>query len=57
MRTGHCMDQVLVLKCIIMSNVITDLMIIVLPVRTVWGLQMRKTEKLAILSCFALGFA
>lgn len=56
-RVGHCRDQVLVLKCIIMTNVLTDLMIILLPVSTVWGLQMRKTEKFAILSCFALGLA
>lgn len=45
------------LKCIIMTNVLTDIMIIVLPISTVWGLQMRKTEKFAILSCFALGIA
>lgn len=56
-RIGHCMDQVLVLKCIIMTNVITDLMIILLPVSTVWKLQMRRTEKFAILSCFLIGFA
>lgn len=56
-RIGHCMDQILVLKCIIMTNVLTDIMIIILPISTVWALQMRKTEKFAILSCFALGIA
>ncbi|KAK4247432.1 integral membrane [Corynascus novoguineensis] len=56
-RIGHCMDQILVLKCIIMTNVVTDLMIIILPIRTVWNLQMRKTEKFAVLSCFAIGLA
>lgn len=56
-RIGHCKDQILVLKCIIMTNVLTDIMIIVLPISTVWALQMRKTEKFAILSCFALGIA
>ncbi|KAK1523006.1 hypothetical protein CABS01_16471 [Colletotrichum abscissum] len=56
-RIGHCMDQILVLKCIIMTNVITDLFIVILPIWTVWQLQMRKTEKLAVIACFALGLA
>ncbi|KAL2151656.1 hypothetical protein VTH82DRAFT_6754 [Thermothelomyces myriococcoides] len=56
-RIGHCMDQILVLKCIIMTNIVTDLMIIALPIPTVWNLQMRKTEKFAVLSCFAIGLA
>ncbi|KAL2163793.1 hypothetical protein VTH06DRAFT_5852 [Thermothelomyces fergusii] len=56
-RVGRCMDQILVLKCIIMTNVVTDLMIIILPIPTVWELQMRKTEKFAVLSCFAIGLA
>lgn len=51
------MDQILVLKCIIMTNVITDLFIVILPIWTVWQLQMRKTEKLAVIACFALGLA
>ncbi|KAK4189410.1 hypothetical protein QBC35DRAFT_514007 [Podospora australis] len=57
MRTGRCLDQILVLKCIIMTNILTDLMIVVLPVRTVWKLQMRITEKVAVLGCFAIGLA
>lgn len=56
-RVGSCMDQILVLKCIIMTNVITDLLIFVLPIYTVWNLQMRRTEKLAVISCFVLGLA
>ncbi|KAF9878086.1 hypothetical protein CkaCkLH20_04662 [Colletotrichum karsti] len=57
MRIGHCMDQILVLKCIIMTNVVTDLFIVILPIWTVWQLQMRKTEKFAVIACFALGLA
>ncbi|KAL0931545.1 uncharacterized protein CTRU02_214280 [Colletotrichum truncatum] len=57
MRIGHCMDQILVLKCIIMTNVVTDLFIVILPIWTVWQLQMRKTEKVAVIACFALGLA
>ncbi|KAJ4354766.1 hypothetical protein N0V95_003539 [Ascochyta clinopodiicola] len=56
-RVGHCMDQILLLKCLIMSNMFTDLLIVILPIRSVWQLQMRKTEKFAVLACFGLGGA
>lgn len=56
-RVGHCMDQILLLKCLILTNMATDLMIVILPVRSVWQLQMRKTEKLAVIACFGLGLA
>jgi hypothetical protein len=56
-RTGHCMDQILLLKALILTNMATDLMIVVLPIRCVWQLQMRKTEKFAVLACFGLGLA
>lgn len=56
-RVGHCMDQILLLKCLIMTNLVTDLIIVVLPIRSVWALQMRKTEKFAVLACFGLGGA
>ncbi|KAA8621436.1 hypothetical protein PtrV1_05937 [Pyrenophora tritici-repentis] len=36
---------------------VTDLMIVVLPIHSVWQLQMRKTEKFAVLACFGLGLA
>ncbi|KXH67555.1 hypothetical protein CSAL01_04323 [Colletotrichum salicis] len=38
-----------------MTNVVTDLLIVILPIWTVWKLQMRKTEKLAVIACFVLG--
>jgi hypothetical protein len=56
-RIGRCMDQILVLKCVIMTNVLTDLMIVALPMWTVWQLQMRMTEKIAVAGCFAIGLA
>ena len=56
-RVGHCMDQIVVSKGLVMTNVVTDLFIVILPISTVWNLQMRRTEKLAIISCFALGLA
>lgn len=56
-RVGHCMDQILLLKALILTNMITDLFIVVLPIKSVWQLQMRKTEKFAVLACFGLGGA
>lgn len=56
-RIGHCMDQITILKSLIVTNVITDLFIVVLPVRTIWQLQMRKTEKIVVTLCFAMGLA
>ena len=42
---------------LILTNLITDLIIVVLPIKSVWQLQMRKTEKFAVLACFSLGGA
>jgi hypothetical protein len=56
-RIGKCMDQILVLKVLIMTNLFTDMAIVILPIHSVWHLQMRKTEKFAILACFGLGSA
>lgn len=56
-RIGHCMDQILLLKSIIMTNLVTDFIIVVIPMRCVWKLQMRKMEKFTVAACFGLGFA
>lgn len=56
-RLGHCIDQITVLKSLIATNIATDVFIFILPIRSVWKLQMRKTEKIAVISCFALGAA
>ncbi|KAF2712347.1 hypothetical protein K504DRAFT_531460 [Pleomassaria siparia CBS 279.74] len=56
-RIGHCMDQILLLKLIIMTNLVTDLVIVIIPMRCVWKLQMGKMEKFAVISCFGLGLA
>ena len=50
-------DQITVLKSLIATNIVTDVFIFILPIRSVWKLQMRKTEKIAVISCFALGAA
>jgi len=56
-RIGHCLDQIAVLKALIATNIVTDVFIFILPIRSVWKLQMRVTEKIAVISCFALGAA
>jgi hypothetical protein len=56
-RVGKCMDQMLLLKVLILTNLVTDLVLVVLPIRCVWQLQMRKTEKFAVLACFGMGMA
>jgi len=56
-RIGHCLDQISTLKALIMTNVLTDVLIVVLPMWTVWRLQMRLAEKIAVLGCFAIGLA
>jgi len=56
-RIGHCMDQITTLKALIMTNVLTDLLIVALPMWTVWKLQMRLAEKIAVIGCFAIGLA
>lgn len=34
-RVGHCLDQMLLLKFLILTNMVTDLMIVALPIRAV----------------------
>ncbi|KAH7075713.1 hypothetical protein BKA63DRAFT_565767 [Paraphoma chrysanthemicola] len=52
---GKCGDQIKLFQSIITTNIITDVMIMVLPIYTVWHLKMRKTEKVAVIACFLIG--
>lgn len=54
---GTCLDQMAVLKSLILTNIATDMVIIGLPLQAVWRLNMRSAEKLAMTLCFGLGFA
>ncbi|ETS81523.1 hypothetical protein PFICI_06525 [Pestalotiopsis fici W106-1] len=56
-RIGHCMDQITIVIWLCATNITTDLVIMGMPMYTIWHLRMRKTEKLAMASCFALGLA
>lgn len=52
-----CKNQNAMYQSLVITNVVTDFLIICLPMYTVWHLQIRKVEKLALTACFALGSA
>ncbi|KAK8058155.1 hypothetical protein PG994_008603 [Apiospora phragmitis] len=52
---GTCYNAVEMYKALCITNIVTDLVIMALPVRVIWALQMRKAEKFALIVCFALG--
>ncbi|KAK8140185.1 hypothetical protein PG984_000251 [Apiospora sp. TS-2023a] len=54
---GHCINSINVYATLIITNILTDLVIIGLPVRAVWTLQMRKLEKAVLMCCFGLGLS
>ncbi|KAI1390773.1 uncharacterized protein F4822DRAFT_426618 [Hypoxylon trugodes] len=54
---GTCGDLILIYASIVVTNIVTDLIIMGLPMYTIWHLQMRKTEKVALTIAFGLGFA
>ncbi|KAK8091019.1 hypothetical protein PG994_000524 [Apiospora phragmitis] len=57
MPEGHCYNAVDMYKGLCVTNIITDIVIMVLPMRLILSLQMRKLEKVVLICCFALGTA
>jgi hypothetical protein len=53
---GHCINQVGTWIANAASTIMTDLVILVLPMPQVWKLQLRLSEKLALTLAFSLGF-
>jgi len=53
---GHCVHQVGTWIANAASTILTDLIILLLPVRQLWKLQMRTYEKAALTFTFGLGF-
>lgn len=51
----HCGDQILMYTLFISSNIVTDVLIMLLPMYTIWHLQMKVAEKFALTCSFALG--
>lgn len=54
---GYCLDQLPIYVSLIITNIFTDLVIMGLPMVTIWELKMKTTEKLALTAAFALGIA
>ncbi|KAJ5248918.1 hypothetical protein N7468_000369 [Penicillium chermesinum] len=54
-KPGHCANQNIAFSTIGAFNLLTDLMIVFLPVRFIWQLQMNLATKLALFSIFGLG--
>ena len=51
----YCIDTARLLLLFAITDVITDIMVLVLPIREVWRLQMSKRNKYAVTGIFALG--
>ncbi|KAI0096600.1 hypothetical protein GGR51DRAFT_543181 [Nemania sp. FL0031] len=54
---GHCNDEVTMYVSIVAGDLATDLIIIALPMPTLWRLHMPMSRKIPILFAFGLGFA
>ncbi|KAG8672333.1 hypothetical protein FPOAC2_05716 [Fusarium poae] len=54
----QCKGQYMpMIQSLIATNALGDLIIMALPMHSVWGLKTRRAEKIGITSCFALGLA
>lgn len=54
---GKCGAYIPMIQSLIATNALGDLVIMALPMKTIWSLQTRTTDKIGIMSCFALGIA
>ncbi|KAL8692042.1 MAG: hypothetical protein Q9218_002851 [Villophora microphyllina] len=52
---GHCVNDYAVLICASTINVVTDIMILIIPIACIWGLHMPTRKKLKILAIFTAG--
>ncbi|KAF5022204.1 hypothetical protein F66182_5791 [Fusarium sp. NRRL 66182] len=54
---GTCGAYIPMIQSLIATNAIGDLIIMAMPMHSVWNLKTRRAEKIGITSCFALGLA
>ncbi|KAL8679415.1 MAG: hypothetical protein Q9224_001588 [Gallowayella concinna] len=52
---GACVNQYAVLICASVINVISDLMILLIPIAAIWDLQMPRAKKIRLSFLFAFG--
>ncbi|KAL8340740.1 hypothetical protein RB601_006712 [Gaeumannomyces tritici] len=53
---AKCGDALPLYKTIVISSLLTDIIIMMMPMKTIWGLNMRTTEKLGLMMSFLLLF-
>ncbi|KAF4458066.1 integral membrane [Fusarium albosuccineum] len=54
---GKCGAYIPMIQSLIATNAIGDLIIMAMPMHSIWNLHTRRAEKIGITSCFALGLA
>ncbi|RYP85122.1 hypothetical protein DL770_005102 [Monosporascus sp. CRB-9-2] len=54
---GKCSKPPPLIQSCIITNVVSDLVIMLLPMPSIWSLQARTADKIAFMVCFALGIA
>ncbi|KAK7996522.1 hypothetical protein PG989_004562 [Apiospora arundinis] len=54
---GACGSQTAMYATLIVTNVVMDLVIMMLPMYTIFSLKMRGPEKIGLMACFSLGMA
>lgn len=54
---GTCGAYIPLIQSLIATNAIGDLIIMILPMYSIWNLNMRKTDKVGITASFGLGIA
>ncbi|KAI9883549.1 MAG: hypothetical protein M1823_004691 [Watsoniomyces obsoletus] len=54
---GTCLNLQIHIICQAVFNFVSDVMIVVAPIPTVWALRLQLKRKLAVIACFATGFS
>ena len=53
---GRCLDNAAVLNANGIFNLLTDVIILLVPLKAVWGLQLDRRRKIGVVMVFTLGF-
>lgn len=53
--SGSCINRPGVYLATAITNTLSDLVLILIPIRVVWGLQMRLMQKLGVVAMFCIG--
>lgn len=54
-QEGTCLDAAILYIATAVSNIITDVLLFVLPIPTIWGLRMHKQQKMAAIIMIGFG--